>query len=118
MIITLLYSGAVIALVISNSLPSLMVIVYIWLRKLHRETWDGWSFECLEEWRLFIKLALPGLLMNVLEWWGFETVSFLAGALSETELAANVVWFQIIVILYMVSDCREEVKLVRLLEHI
>ena len=91
------------ALVISNTLPPLLVIVYVWYRKLHKETWGGWSFECLDEWGLFLKLAVPGLLMRALEWWSFEIVNFIAGAFSETDLAVNVVWFQILVIVYMVS---------------
>ena len=93
-----------IALVISNILPSVLVIAYIKCWKLHKETWGGWSFESLEEWWLFIKLAIPGLLSTILEFWGFESVNFIAGALSETDLAANVVWFQLLVIIYVVCE--------------
>ena len=91
------------SLVISNILPPLMVIVYVRCRKLHKETWGGWSFECLEEWWLFTKLAVFGMLMIVIEWWSVEIVNFLAGALGENELAANVVWIQLLLILYVVG---------------
>lgn len=97
-----LHRGAVVSLVISNILPPLLVIAYVWCRKLHKQTWGGWSFVSLEEWGLYMKLAIPGMLMVVLEWWGIEIVNFLAGALGEVELAVNVVWFQLLVILYMV----------------
>ena len=97
------FRGAVIALVISNILPSFLVIAYVWYRKLHKETWGGWSFESLEEWWQYMKLAIPGLLMLILEWWGFEILNFLAGGLGKTELAVNIVWFQIAVILFMVD---------------
>ncbi len=73
-------------------------------RKLHKETWGGWSFECLEEWWIFIKLAAPGLLMNVLEWWAFEILNFLAGIIGEAQLAANVVLFQVVFLVYMVCE--------------
>ncbi len=92
-----------IALVISNILPPFMVIGYVWYRKLHKETWGGWSFESLEEWGLYMKLAIPGVLVVALEWWGYEILSFLSGALGETELAANVVWYQLLYIIYWVS---------------
>ena len=36
-----LYSGAAISMVISlYSLP-ILLILYIWARKLHKQTWDG-----------------------------------------------------------------------------
>ena len=98
-----LYRGAVVCLTISNILPPLLVIGYVRCRKLHKETWGGWSFESLQEWWLYIKLALPGMLMVTLEWAAFEVVNLVAGILGETELAANIVWFQLAVILYMVS---------------
>ena len=66
-------------------------------------TWGGWSLASLSEWWLFLKLALPGMIMLCLEWWSAEITTFIAGIVSEEELAANSVWFQTMVILYMVS---------------
>ena len=40
--------------------------------------------------------------MMVLEWWSFELVTFLAGVMGDTQLAANVVWYQVLVTVYMV----------------
>ena len=90
-------------MVVSNCLPPILVIAYIWIRKLHKLTWDGWSFQSLNEWGLFLKLALPGMIMTCLEWWSAEVTTFIAGVISEDELAANSVWFQAMVILYMVK---------------
>ena len=91
-----------IALVFSNALPPLLVIGYVRCRKLHKETWGGWSFQSLDEWWLYMKLAIPGLLMLVLEWSAFEILNFLAGALGEIELAVNIIWFQLAVVVFMV----------------
>lgn len=102
MIIYSYIRGAVIALVTSNILPPFMVIGYVWYRKLHKETWSGWSFQALEEWGLYMKLAIPGMIMSVLSWVAFEIIHFLAGALGEVELAVNIVWYQLMVILFMV----------------
>ena len=96
------YRGAVIALVLSNIAPPFIVIVYVWARKVHKLTWKGFSWHNLDEWIPFLKLAIPGMLMNCLEWWGAEVITFISGGISKTELAATSVWFQIMVILYMV----------------
>ena len=87
---------------ISNTLPPVLTIAYVWLRGLHKQTWGGLSFESLQEWGLFLKLAIPGMLMMVLEWWSFELVTFLAGVMGDNQLAANIVWFQVLVTVYMV----------------
>lgn len=90
-------------MVVSNCLPPMLVIAYIRIRNLHKLTWGGWSFESLNEWGLFLKLALPGMIMTCLEWWSAEVTTFIAGVISKEELAANSVWFQSMVILYMVK---------------
>ena len=92
-----------IALVVSECLSPILVILYIRVRNLHKLTWGGWSFENLNEWGQFLKLALPGMIMMCLEWWSAEATTFIAGVISEEELAANSVWFQTMVIFYMVS---------------
>ena len=46
--------------------------------------------------------------MMVLEWSAFEVLNFIAGSLSETALSVNIVWFQLQVILFMVSNAEQE----------
>ena len=99
-----LLRGAVVALVMSTCLPTILVIIYIRIRNLHRMTWGGWSIESLNEWSQFLKLALPGMIMLCLEWWSAEISNFIAGFISKDELAANSAWFQAASIVYMVSD--------------
>ena len=91
-----------IALVLSECLPPILIILYIRVRNIHKLTWGGWSFESLNEWGQFLKLALPGMIMLCLEWWSAEATTFIAGIISEEELAANSVWFQTMVIFYIV----------------
>ena len=93
-----------IALVISTCLPPVLAIFYIRIRKLHEMTWVGWSLESLNEWGQFLKLALPGMAMMCLEWWAIEAASFVAGTISEEELATNAAWFQATYFIYMVSQ--------------
>lgn len=97
------YSGAMIALVASDILLPFLVLGYVWIHGLHKQTWGGWSWESLNQWGQYLKLAVPGLLMTCFEWWSAEITTFVAGSISEIELAINSVWFQTMVILYMVG---------------
>lgn len=105
----LFYRGAATALAAANILTPMMMLLYMWIRKLHKQTWGGWSFESLQEWGQFAKLAIPGLFMVCLEWWSAEAAAFVAGAISKTELAANAIWFQLVVIYFMVRNYEQQV---------
>uniref|UniRef100_A0A3B3UIB0 Multidrug and toxin extrusion protein n=1 Tax=Poecilia latipinna TaxID=48699 RepID=A0A3B3UIB0_9TELE len=61
----------------------------------------SWSLDCLQEWGSFIQLAIPSMLMLCLEWWIFEVGGFLAGVISEVELGANSVIYELAIIAYM-----------------
>ena len=39
----------------------------------------GWSWECLQDWGPFFRLAIPSMLMLCIEWWAYEIGSFLSG---------------------------------------
>ncbi|XP_037402231.1 multidrug and toxin extrusion protein 1-like isoform X2 [Pygocentrus nattereri] len=62
---------------------------YIRWKRLHTETWGGWSLESLQEWGAYMKLAVPSSMMLCFEWWIYELGGFLAGMLSELDLAAQ-----------------------------
>ncbi|XP_072518701.1 multidrug and toxin extrusion protein 1-like [Salminus brasiliensis] len=87
----------------SISQCSLAVFLYVYIRwkGLHKATWDGWSRDCLQEWGAFIRLALPSMLMLCVEWWTYEIGGFLAGLISETELGAQSVIYELATIAYM-----------------
>uniref|UniRef100_A0A8C1R175 Multidrug and toxin extrusion protein n=1 Tax=Cyprinus carpio TaxID=7962 RepID=A0A8C1R175_CYPCA len=82
---------------------SLAVFLYGYIRwkGLHKATWDGWSLDCLQEWGAFIRLAFPSMLMLCVQWWTFEIGGFLAGLISETELGAQSVVYQLATIAHM-----------------
>ncbi|XP_043076894.1 solute carrier family 47 member 2, tandem duplicate 2 isoform X2 [Puntigrus tetrazona] len=82
---------------------SLAVILYLFIRYmgLHEATWGGWSKDCLQEWGAFICLALPSMLMLCAEWWTYEIGGFLAGLISEVELGAQSVVYELASIMYM-----------------
>ncbi|XP_049900233.1 multidrug and toxin extrusion protein 1-like [Epinephelus moara] len=94
-------AGSAAANAISQYLLAVFLFVYICWRGLHKATWTGWSLDCLQEWGPFIRLAIPSMLMLCLEWWMFEIGGFLAGVISEAELGAHSVVYELTVIAYM-----------------
>ena len=49
-----------------------------------------------------MRLGIPGLLMICFEWWSAEIATFVSGTINETELAVNAIWFQVLVVMFMV----------------
>lgn len=86
-------NGSAVCQVISYTAMLLMTVAYILGSKVYEETWDGWSRECFEDWGLFFKLGIPGMLMVCIEWWSFEIGTLLTGLLGEVELGAQAITF-------------------------
>ncbi|XP_052432378.1 multidrug and toxin extrusion protein 1 isoform X1 [Carassius gibelio] len=82
---------------------SLAIILFIYIRcmGLHKDTWPGWSMDCLQEWDSFIHLAIPSMLMMCAEWWTYEIGGLLSGLISEVELGAQSVVYGLANIAYM-----------------
>uniref|UniRef100_A0A8C7K8S8 Multidrug and toxin extrusion protein n=1 Tax=Oncorhynchus kisutch TaxID=8019 RepID=A0A8C7K8S8_ONCKI len=89
----------------ANTLSQLYIcsflFAYICWKKLHVNTWGGWTTEALQEWGSYMKLAIPSTLMLCFEWWIYELGGFLAGMLSEVDLAAQHVVIMLAFINYM-----------------
>ncbi|XP_062243349.1 multidrug and toxin extrusion protein 1-like [Platichthys flesus] len=94
-------AGSAAANAISQYLLAVFLYIYICGRGLHKATWGGWSLDCLQEWGPFMKLAIPSMLMLCLEWWMFELGGFLAGLISDTELGAQSIAYELAVLAYM-----------------
>uniref|UniRef100_A0A5G2RLY7 Solute carrier family 47 member 1 n=1 Tax=Sus scrofa TaxID=9823 RepID=A0A5G2RLY7_PIG len=94
--------GSALANTVSQFALALLLFLYIVVKKLHRDTWGGWSWECLQDWASFFSLAVPSMLMLCIEWWAYEIGSFLSGTLGMVELGAQSVVYELAVIVYMV----------------
>ncbi|KAG5284362.1 hypothetical protein AALO_G00025880 [Alosa alosa] len=94
-------AGSAAANSISQYALTVFLYTYIVWKGLHKATWDGWSKDCLQEWGPYIRLALPSMLMLCVEWWTYEIGGFLAGLISEVELGAQSVVYQVATIAYM-----------------
>ncbi|KAK1883302.1 Multidrug and toxin extrusion protein 1 [Dissostichus eleginoides] len=93
--------GSAIANSISQIAICLLLFGYIRWKKLHEQTWGGWSTDCLQEWGSYMRLAVPSLFMVCFEWWIWDVGGILAGVLGEVDLAAQHVLMEIGAITYM-----------------
>ncbi|XP_048412814.2 multidrug and toxin extrusion protein 2-like isoform X2 [Stegostoma tigrinum] len=94
-------AGSAWANVISQYSQNIILFMYIRWRKLHLQTWGGWTMESLQEWGPFLRLAIPSMFMFCIELWAYEMGSFLAGLISQVELGAQSIIFQVLTVLYM-----------------
>ncbi|XP_063473899.1 multidrug and toxin extrusion protein 2 isoform X2 [Symphalangus syndactylus] len=94
--------GSAYANIISQFAQTIFLLLYIVLKKLHLETWAGWSSQCLQDWGPFFSLAVPSMLMICIEWWAYEIGSFLMGLLSVVDLSAQAVIYEVATVTYMV----------------
>ncbi|XP_058270036.1 multidrug and toxin extrusion protein 1 isoform X3 [Hemibagrus wyckioides] len=94
-------AGSAAANVASDYAMAIILFVYIVYKGLHKDTWHGFSMDCLQEWGEFMRLGIPGMLMLCAEWWTYELGAFLAGLISDVELGAQSVTFALANIAYM-----------------
>ncbi|XP_045345985.1 multidrug and toxin extrusion protein 2-like [Leopardus geoffroyi] len=86
----------------SQFLLSALLLLYMWWKKIHVDTWGGWTWDCFQEWGSYIQLAVPSMFMVCIEWWTFEIGTFLAGLISVTELGAQAIIYELASVAYMV----------------
>ncbi|XP_062816738.1 multidrug and toxin extrusion protein 1 isoform X1 [Anolis carolinensis] len=96
--------GSAWANTLSQNLQPLLLFLYVWWKKIHKKTWGGWGWDCLQEWGGFLRLALPSMLMMCIEWWTFEIGSFLTGMISVVELGAQSIIFELATIAYLLPQ--------------
>ncbi|XP_063151988.1 multidrug and toxin extrusion protein 1 isoform X2 [Candoia aspera] len=96
--------GSAWANTLSQNMQALLLFLYVWWKNIHKETWGGWTLDCLQEWGPFIRLALPSMFMICIEWWTFEFGSFLAGLISTVELGAQSIIYELATIAYLLPQ--------------
>ncbi|XP_064636391.1 multidrug and toxin extrusion protein 1-like isoform X2 [Lineus longissimus] len=87
--------GSAIAQALAFICMFLATLAYILYSKVYELTWPGWTFEAFEEWGLFLRLAIAGLLMLFLQWLSLEIGTILTGTLGKVEQGAQSILFQI-----------------------
>ncbi|XP_053563340.1 multidrug and toxin extrusion protein 1-like isoform X2 [Bombina bombina] len=95
--------GASVALTITYTSELILLFLFIHLKKLHVDTWPGWSFICLADWNSFLSLGIPSMLMLYTEWWIYDIAIFLAGHINLVELGAQAVLLELGIFLHEIS---------------
>ena len=95
--------GAGIALGLSQYAALVFLLAIIWIRKLHKKTWGGWSWECLNDWGQYIKYSIPGLLITITEMAIYEVGIFVVGLTGSLQQNILVVLFNYYYLLIMVT---------------
>ncbi|XP_057571440.1 multidrug and toxin extrusion protein 2 isoform X3 [Hippopotamus amphibius kiboko] len=94
--------GSAFANTVSQFLQAVVLLLCITLKKLHLQTWAGWSSQCLQDWGPFFSLAVPSMFMTCVEWWAYEIGSLLVGLLSVLDLSAQAVIYEVATVAYMI----------------
>ena len=63
----------------------------------------GLSFESLEEWKEFLWLPVPGVILISRKWWAIEVGSFVTGSIDGVQLAAYTILLNIVSVGFVVS---------------
>ena len=86
----------------ANACQVILLIGYIIVKKVHKQTWPGWSLECLYDWNLYLKYGLGGVGMTVFEWAFFEIAVISTSVLSSTDISVMSITLQIMFLVSMV----------------
>ena len=82
-------------------LASLLAI--IWIRKLHKKTWGGWSWECLNDWGQYLAYGIPGFFITIAEMAIYELGILVVGLAGSLQQSILVVLFNYYCIMFIVS---------------
>ncbi|XP_059937618.1 multidrug and toxin extrusion protein 2-like [Mesoplodon densirostris] len=94
--------GSACANTVSQFTQAVFLLLCVVKKKLHLDTWAGWSSQCLQGWGPFFRLAVPSMLMTCIEWWAYEIGSFLMGLLSVLDLSAQAIIYEVATVVYMI----------------
>ncbi|CAF0930976.1 unnamed protein product [Rotaria sp. Silwood1] len=93
-----------ISITISYGIITLCAFLYIRFSSIYNETWYPINGACLNEWTIYLKLSMPGILMIMTEFWSIELSIFFAAHLSIRSLSAQVCAYQTAWLFYLVTS--------------
>ncbi|CAG8444360.1 9245_t:CDS:2 [Ambispora gerdemannii] len=97
--IALGFIGAPLAITIVNWLMLISIVLYIRFFDGY-QVWGGWTCDALRDWRTFIQLAIPGILMVCSQYWSYELIALAAGYLGSITLASHSIVLTSALLLY------------------
>ena len=82
------YKGAPLAVAITQNMLPALLFLYVW--KIDgSQAWGGFKRAALRNWGPMIRLALPGMIMVLAEWFAFEVLTLASGRMGVETLAAQ-----------------------------
>ena len=81
--------GAALAATAQSAVCATGMVIATWNTPSIMQCWGGWSWEAFTGWGAYLKVALPGALMVVVEWCSWEISTFLCGYISVSALGAQ-----------------------------
>lgn len=100
------YTGIALAIAISYTFKSLMywVLFHPCFRAVKiRETLQPLTRAAFRDWCEYLRVALPAMMLQVVEWWSFELSTIVLSFFPVAILAAQGVIMDIVILMYMVS---------------
>ncbi|XP_065875061.1 protein DETOXIFICATION 48-like [Euphorbia lathyris] len=74
--------GIAVAAILTDLNLLAFLLLYLRFSGNCRESWQGWSLDCFEEWKPILALAIPSCISVCLEWWWYELMIVLSGVLA------------------------------------
>jgi len=82
------FVGAPLAVAATQNMLPLLLLLYVW-KVEGSEAWGGFQKAAFRNWGPMIRLALPGMVMVVAEWFAFEILTLASGRIGTATLAAQ-----------------------------
>lgn len=82
------FRGAPLAVAITQNMLPMLLFLYVW-KVDGSQAWGGFRKAALRNWGPMIRLALPGMIMVVAEWFAFEILTLASGRMGVATLAAQ-----------------------------
>ena len=89
------------SVVLSEYVGVVFMIGSAWNRPSVQRTLQPWSTDLFREWKEFMWLGFPGLIMLCSEWWAFEVLTIFASLVSTEAVAAQAVIMQLSTLSFM-----------------
>ncbi|KAJ2727177.1 ethionine resistance protein [Coemansia sp. Benny D115] len=90
------YIGAPLNLTITFWLMFLGIWAYAATSRQARQTWGGWSWDCVHGLGAFYRLGVPAVITTCGEWWAFEVLALMASVFGASQLAAQAIILNIV----------------------
>jgi len=95
--------GAGIALIVSQTINSLLGLIYIYLIKPLPESIFAFSKKSFIGWKSYLKISIPSAFLTCVEWWAFEIISFIALTISEEAFTIHIFALNISINCYTIA---------------